>query len=202
MDCSFQQETFLNDGLVIRQVINPLDETITIQMEYNGLAWLGFAFSESGGMVGSTAVIGVPDGASGFVGLFLLGDQSYAPATPLEDGHSKLTNATALIKGTLLSATTATSQTRGESTIVTFTMPLVDADGKVLAAGGELSRIIYAIGSGTDLTYHAIRGSVEISFANCRNSDGSKISIQGSTDARGNLNRRRRRSRRLKGSFR
>jgi hypothetical protein len=59
LDCSFQEDIQLQDDLILRQVVNQNDLTLSVQMEYAGQGWLGFAFSPTGEMIGSTAIIGI-----------------------------------------------------------------------------------------------------------------------------------------------
>ena len=63
LDCAFQEDLDVQgDGsLLVRRVVNQDDQTVTVQLEYAGEGWLGFAFSEQPIMVPNTAVIGLPD---------------------------------------------------------------------------------------------------------------------------------------------
>jgi hypothetical protein len=63
IDCPLQSEISLlhNGGLTMSHVMNPVNETLTVELVYEGAGWLGFGFSTNGRMVGSYAVIGLPD---------------------------------------------------------------------------------------------------------------------------------------------
>jgi hypothetical protein len=150
--CSFGTADIpLASGLVMRQLIDPRSNTLSIQMEYTGSAWLGFAFSPSGQMVGNTAVIGLPDSTSNPVDFYNLGGKSVAEVT-LSTTNRVLTD--------------ATINQAGGSTILSFTMP-VSVNGQAQVVNGQSSKIIYAVGSSNDLAYHAVRGSTDVVFTNC-----------------------------------
>lgn len=62
LDCSFQNPIdLLADKLTLSQIINPINRTVTIQLEYFGEAWVSFGFSNTLLMVPNIAVIGLPD---------------------------------------------------------------------------------------------------------------------------------------------
>jgi len=153
LDCSFQGDVDLRgDGsLLLRSVIDPDSETVTIELEYAGEGWVGMAFSEDGQMVPSTAVIGLPDDNT--VAKHALTERSAAGVTAIDS--STLTNA-------------AISQANGV-TILTFTKPLVEADEPTVVVGDNL--IIWAVGqdSGNTLGYHGFdaRGSATVAMNEC-----------------------------------
>jgi hypothetical protein len=47
--------------LLLRHIINPINETVTVQLEYVGEAWVSFGFSTTFNMVPNIAVIGLPE---------------------------------------------------------------------------------------------------------------------------------------------
>ena len=160
LDCSsFDQNVEeLADGLTIRQIVNPQNQTLTVQLDLDDEAWIGFAFSPNGVMVGSQAVIGLPaneenDGETpATVGLYNLGAKSPAAVTLLPDGEQERLDDVSV------------EQIDGQTTVkFTLTGPEVDA----LAAGEETARIIFSYGSDNNLGFHAFRSSAEISFAKC-----------------------------------
>ena len=55
LDCSFRADIELGDGLVLRQIANQEENTYSIELEYEGNAWLAFGSSPEG-MVGSTGM--------------------------------------------------------------------------------------------------------------------------------------------------
>ena len=63
LDCSFQSPIQLDKDKKLRlsQVINQNNGTVTIQLEYDGTAWVSFGFSKTTAMVPNIAVIGLPD---------------------------------------------------------------------------------------------------------------------------------------------
>jgi hypothetical protein len=155
LDCSFQEDIKLFDDLTFRQVINQKANTLSVQMVYDGIGFIGFAFSESGTMVGSTAVIGLPGDseAAANPGLYQLGGKSDTLVTLLDEDQQTLTHSTI-------------EQTE-EETILTFSMPLIQ-NGEAVAVDGELSRIIFCYGSSNTLAHHAQRDTKEVRFSQCR----------------------------------
>jgi hypothetical protein len=63
IDCPLQSETsLLNYGvLTMNHVMNPINKTLTVEIVYEGEGWIGFGFSTNRRMVGSSAVIGLPN---------------------------------------------------------------------------------------------------------------------------------------------
>jgi hypothetical protein len=149
--CAFQQPFDIRaDGsLLLRQFINTDDETVTVEIEYNDIGWLGFAFSESASMVPNTAVIALPDAKS--VQKFSLESRSLAGVNPLDISIQTLTD-------------TSITQEDGR-TIMTFTKKLVEAN-EVTVNKGE-NRFNWAIGSRNDLSIHQFKGSATLVFTQC-----------------------------------
>ena len=139
------------DGsLLLRQTINELDATVTVQMEYFGEAWLGFAFSEEAVMVPNTAVIGLPDDE--VVEKYSLAARSLDGVNPLDE------------RQTLTS--TSILQESGR-TVLTFTKPLEEENEPSVVGGDQL--FLWAIGSSNDLGVHALRGAATGVFTSCPN---------------------------------
>jgi hypothetical protein len=155
IDCSFQEDIKLFDDLTFRQVINQNENTLSVQLVYDGIGFIGFAFSESGTMVGGTAVIGIPGDSEEAAnpGFYQLGGKSTTLVTLLDEDQQILTDATI-------------EQTK-EETILTFTMPLIQ-NGEAVAVDDELSRIIFCYGSSNELAYHVQRDTKEVRFSQCR----------------------------------
>ena len=158
LDCSFQDEFLVNDdgSLIMRGVINPQENTVTVELEYIGEAWLGFAFSEEPIMVPNTAIIGLPDEDT--VEKYFLQSRSLDGVTPLAEEQQTLTG-------------TSISQVDGITTL-TFTKPLVE-DGEVAVAVGDV-RFNWAVGFSNDLNVHALFGSVVAPFAACLGAEGTE----------------------------
>jgi len=151
LDCSFQDEFAVNDdgSLLMRGVINPQENTVTVELEFAGEAWLGFAFSEQPIMVPNTAIIGLPD--ENKVEKYFLQSRSLAGVNPLTEQQQTLTE-------------TSINQDNGITTL-RFTKPLVE-NAEVAVAVGDV-RFNWAIGFSNDLNIHAQRGSVVAPFAAC-----------------------------------
>jgi len=152
LDCSFQDDLDVRgDGsLLVRRVINQTDQTVSVELEYAGEGWLGFAFSELPVMVPNMAVIGLPD--TGIVEKYDLTSRSLAGVMPSADSSS-------LTQQTI-------TQANGVTTL-TFTKPLVE-EGEVPVVAG-MNRFNWAYGSSNTLGQHAFtdRGSVIASFDEC-----------------------------------
>jgi len=150
LDCSFQNEVDINeDGtLLLRRIINQADQTVSVELEYAGEGWLGFAFSESPSMVPNTAVIGLPD--TGVVEKYDLTLRDLSGVLPAEDSSSLMDHTITQEDGV---------------TILKFTKPLVE-DGEVAVAAGDV-RFNWAYGSSNTLAVHADRGSMVANFPEC-----------------------------------
>jgi hypothetical protein len=150
LDCSFQRDIVLRDDLIMRQVTNQETEKVTIQLEYTGTAWLGFAFSETSSMVPNVAVIGQPDADS--VDYWNLESRSLA-------GVSRLGNADGLTETSIVQ--------EGGTTILTFTRDLI-VDGQTTVNGAGTNRFNWAVGSSNLFpNTHVDRDSVEENFVLC-----------------------------------
>jgi hypothetical protein len=52
----------LNDGsLLLRHIVNPTEASVKVQLEYDGIGWLGATFVSTRTMVPNVAIIGLPD---------------------------------------------------------------------------------------------------------------------------------------------
>lgn len=140
------------DGsLLLRQLLNQVDATVTVQLEYAGEGWLGFAFSESSSMVPNTAVIGLP--RANTVQKYALTSRSLTGVTPLGSSSQSLTDA-------------SIAQRNGITTMF-FTKKLVEAGEVSVATGGGENRFLWAVGGDNDLAMHVARGSATIVLAQC-----------------------------------
>jgi hypothetical protein len=147
--CRFKTTDVMNDGrLLLRQYSDPVEESITIQLIYNGIGWLGFGFIDSStkpSMIYNTAVIGLPD--VNVVQQYDLSGRSITgvkPAVPQS-----------LLRGTIMHSS--------DQTIMTFTQSASEI-GNIY---NGTYQFIYAIGQSDKLAYHSDRGSSSASFALC-----------------------------------
>ena len=153
VQCSFKKDTELLDGdLTLRQYVNQEEETVTIQLVYQGQGWVSIAFSD--GMLGSEAVVGLPDEDE--VATYYLGGYLPFAVSRLEDE----------LQDSLIDPSIVQTDTE---TILTFTQSVRDELGNVVVAGGETSSIIYAVGMSNELGFHGFwgRGKASISFDYC-----------------------------------
>jgi hypothetical protein len=157
--CAFQDDFDVRgDGsILLRQYIDISDGSITVEMEYNGIGWIGIAFSESGSMVPNTAIIGLPDTNS--VQKYSLTSRSLAGVTPLERSSQTLTE-TSLIQ-------------EDGRTVMKFTKKLVESN-EVAINKGE-NRFNWAYGSSNALAVHEDRGSVTFTFVQCRGEGNNDV---------------------------
>ena len=160
-------ETQLSPDLLLRYRINIPDDTttpqevcdgctITIETIYDGEAWVGIAFSTNGQMVGSEAVIGIPNGQQTVVTTPQKYHQySYAVSdvVPMDNGQQTLTDASVTINDI-------------GQTIMKFTK-LMKETGEIeisMVDGKEMS-FLWAVGSSTELGYHQSRSPFVISLS-------------------------------------
>jgi len=148
-ECAFQDAFDVRgDGsLLLRQFV--ADERATIQLEYAGTGWLGFAFTEQPVMIPNVAVIGLPD--DGTVLKYDLMARSLDGVIPVEDERQTLTDASIFQNST--------------HTVLTFSK-LLEEENEV-SANAESNQFNFAIGSSNDLAIHAIRGTATAPFSEC-----------------------------------
>jgi hypothetical protein len=155
-DCPLQSEvSLLNDGgLTMSHVMNPIDETLTIELVYEGEGWLGFGFSTNGRMIGSSAVIGLPDRPLGpsNPGKYSLWDHTVGSVRLMSDEAQTLTD---------------TSITQNAThTTMKFTKHLVEDGELAIDAYGE-NTFIYATGAMNALSPHSQDGAFTMKLTNC-----------------------------------
>mmetsp|Transcript_12618 Transcript_12618/g.22617 ORF Transcript_12618/g.22617 Transcript_12618/m.22617 type:complete len:239 (+) Transcript_12618:96-812(+) len=113
--------------------------SVSMELIHEGEAWLGIAFSETGRMVGSEAVIGLP--GDGQVQKYSLGGYYTGAAQPMSDDKQTLTNASIeVVDG---------------QTIMKFTK-LLQEDGEIEILAGR-NTMLLAHGYGPNLGYHQLR---------------------------------------------
>ena len=126
----------VGDKLTMKEVVNPQDKTITVQLTFQGEAWLGFGISPEGGMVGADSIIGVPDTNS--VLQHDMTGQRQSGVTPWES--QTLTDASVV-------------QENG-ATVLSFTMPLVNEGQNAIVPDGP-NTFLYAYGRSNELAFHS-----------------------------------------------
>lgn len=149
LDCSFQGETELPDGLVLKQMTNQVDKTVTMQLIYQGQGWLSLGFSNTG-MIGATTVVGLPEEGS--------------VEKHLMTGKTPDTVGPTSVNPTLTEASIV--QTEVE-TILTFTKPLAE-EGELEVVQGGSNTIIWAVGTANAWgNPHFLYGSFTLNFDTC-----------------------------------
>ena len=152
---TFSVPTGNDENIVsLNRIINQEDETVTVQLVYegNGGGWMGFAFSESPAMVPNVAVIGLPD--EGTVLKYNLGGKDVSAVTSLEEDRQSLTD-------------TIISQNETH-TVLMFTKPLLEQGEPDVSVGDNL--FLWAVGGSNVLGYHGPegnRGSASAAFDGC-----------------------------------
>ena len=154
--CSFDIDPGLNlldnGSLTMKNYINLAKQTVSIQLDYNAEAWLGFAFTQLAQMVPNTAIIGLPDDDS--IQKYFLQNRTLAGVNnPLE--------------APLQSLISPSIRQENGRTILEFTKRLVE-DGEIAVKIDEPNRFNWAIGSSNDLGIHQFKGSALVTFNTCQ----------------------------------
>ena len=150
-DISTTEATVLGNDVTLRQYINTDDDTVTLEVTYAGIGWIGIAYSPDGLMVQNRAVIGLPD--DGTVAVYDLIGRS----------PDQVTLAT---ENTVFAVTDASIEQTDEETILRFTRPVTE-DGEVVFAAGQSTPLIYAVGSSNALGLHLTRAAANVVFDEC-----------------------------------
>jgi hypothetical protein len=167
IDCSFGSDVFLrNDGsLIFRHVTNPVEGTLKVEVVYEGEGWLGFGSSESGRMIGSDTIIGLPD-------------EPISATNPAKYNlGSKNANAAQQLSTTQQTLQDASITQNTTHTVLSFTKLLVEVGESELVANGR-HRFIWAVGNTNALgSYHRLKGSFAIDLMPCR-----EVGVDAGTD--------------------
>jgi hypothetical protein len=150
-DCPLSSDIDLvGDGsFLLRQVINPSTSTVSVELEYLGIGWVGIAFSETSLMVPNTAIIGLPD--DGTVQKYDLTIRDISGVLPASSDRQTLTGTSIVQDGT--------------STILSFTRDLVETSETTVVAGSNMINVAY--GSSNTLAYHLFRLPTTATFSEC-----------------------------------
>jgi len=169
---TYEKMVALTPTLSFFWTLHPEDNKINVLLEYTGgEAWLGLGFSQTGKMIGSTAVIGIPgNAAEGQVQKYKLNDKSSESVNPLESGQQTLTDA-------------RISVTDDGVTSLQFTKLLDEGPStdEVYLATKGLNTLLFAVGTNGDtLDYHAHRGTFRLDLGSCSAVIGKSGSSTGS----------------------
>jgi hypothetical protein len=162
LDCSrYQYSIGVTDDLTLNYVVNvdenlPARGTFSVEIVYQGRGWLGLAQSASGSMVGSVAIIGLPESQlveEQKVQKYVLNGQNIGSIQWLPLQHQTLTNTTIFQDE--------------DRTIMRFTKPLVE-DGEEFHINHDGQNIfIFAVGASNTLGLHEYRGIVALDLLPC-----------------------------------
>jgi hypothetical protein len=155
LDCSVEnyEALDLGKGLSLRHVANQLEGSVTMELAYVGHAWLSIGPSESGRMVISDAVIGVPEEYNEAIpnvnpGKYRMTTESYngSGVKLLPSSHQTLKDASISLNET--------------HTVLRFTKKLVE-EGELAISRDGGGIWIYAVGRSTAYpSMHTIKGSI------------------------------------------
>eukprot|EP00562_Extubocellulus_spinifer_P002443 CAMPEP_0178472190 /NCGR_PEP_ID=MMETSP0696-20121128/1441_1 /TAXON_ID=265572 /ORGANISM="Extubocellulus spinifer, Strain CCMP396" /LENGTH=724 /DNA_ID=CAMNT_0020099369 /DNA_START=190 /DNA_END=2364 /DNA_ORIENTATION=- len=166
-DPSYLHTETLTNGLKMHYKLNNLfsdtaASSVSVKLEYSGLAWLGFGFSTDGKMIDSEAVIGRPDLAAADEEKPLkynLKGKGTTAVIPMEEARQTLTDALITQDGT--------------NTVMTFTK-ILEEEGEHTIDPAVPIHFIYAIGDGNTLAYHAKKGTIQLNLSTCLTGAGAK----------------------------
>ncbi|CAN0204815.1 unnamed protein product [Scytosiphon promiscuus] len=146
-DLDYQYEVSPTDGFTIRWSIDVGDETISFQVVSAAAAWTGIGFSSDGMMVGSDAVVGLPDDVS--VLEYEMTGKSVEDVVPFD--VQDITDG-------------SVSQDASGETTLTFTRPLSPGGDKqaISTTPGDTAIFIYSYGTDNTLAYHDSSGTVVV----------------------------------------
>lgn len=131
------------------------DDILNARMVYDGVGWVAFGVSSDGLMVGSEAVIGLPDMAFEnqlSVMKFDLDSKGLSGVVPMEDNMQTLME--------------ADITQENEQTVLTFKKKLKEDGEKEILATGTNS-FLWAVGSTNTLGHHKQRGVFHLDLSNC-----------------------------------
>ncbi|KAL7554668.1 hypothetical protein ACHAWF_018165, partial [Thalassiosira exigua] len=146
-DCSQTMCTYeLTETCTMKYLVN--QDSISIELSHEGYSWLGLALSRDGNMIGSEAVIGLPDDNA--VRKYVLAGKGASAIHPMVDEHQTLTN--------------ASIEFNGDVTVMKFTK-LLDEEGEINIFPYEMTTLLFAHGNGGALGYHGhSRMAFDITF--------------------------------------
>ena len=123
--------------------------TFSATVVYEGLGWVGFAISENGNMVGSLAVIGLPD-------------EDVGPTNPGKYDLEAITVAGVVLtdQQTLMDGNIEQNETH---TVLTFTK-LVEEEGELSINPTGNNFFLVAAGTANELAFHAVRQPFEVAL--------------------------------------
>jgi hypothetical protein len=158
LDCALYSQVDILPGLLsLKHVTNPIDETVTMEMIYEGQGYLGIAFTTNGFMVGHTAIMALPSSGENanppsVAKYFLGGKNPSAVRLVQDDDRQTLTDTMVLQNDT--------------HTIMRFTKPL-EEPGELAVSVDGVNRMIFAVGENNNLGWHTEFGAFDLTLASC-----------------------------------
>lgn len=146
----------LDDGLTLQPADNG-DGTASFTLTYEGDAWVALAVSPNGQMVGSQAVIGLPE--ENTVQIY---DMTLRDVSGIVPSDTQILVESSATQGSRVLQQSSISQENGITTL-SFTVPL-ETDGFFVSADGDTG-FLYAHGSSNTFAVHAKRGAFQASLA-------------------------------------
>jgi uncharacterized membrane protein len=142
----------LTSGLTINSIINPIENTMQVELIYEGQVWIGLGFTAGQAvMIGSEAVLGLPGAANSPVKYDLNG-KSVPGVQPMSDASQTLTE--------------ESIEQNSTHTVLKFTKQLVE-NGEHPISATEENTFLWAIGGSNTLGIHASRDSQTFLPAQC-----------------------------------
>mmetsp|Transcript_26814 Transcript_26814/g.53846 ORF Transcript_26814/g.53846 Transcript_26814/m.53846 type:complete len:595 (-) Transcript_26814:85-1869(-) len=148
LPCSVEFCDFsLSDEFLMRYKVNSSEGSMSVELIYDGVAWLGLALSNDGGMIGSESVIGIPGGVA--PQKYYLGGKDTSAVVPMEDERQTLLN--------------STIELMNDQTVMKFTK-LMKEPGEIEIASTGDNFILWAHGFDSNLGYHQSRDQFVLSL--------------------------------------
>jgi hypothetical protein len=154
-DCTLPAPQELRGGLTVTGIIHPVDETVTIQMVYEGQGWLGIGRSDNGKMIGGEAVIGLTETEQGPTnpGKYQMVSEENSGVYLFSDARQTLQDANIVQDDT--------------TTTLMFTKKLFE-DGEYSIPSDSASTWIYGVGRDNSFpAEHARYGTFDLQFPMC-----------------------------------
>jgi len=139
----------------LEEVLSEDKETVTVQVTYNGIGWVGFSFSEGRSMLNQIAVIGLPG----------------EPNSQTNPGKYLLASKAGKSLNTLLSAEEQTLENASISqndthTVLKFTQRVAELENVPISATNP-GFALWAYGTSNEFGKHAEKGSLELQLTPC-----------------------------------
>ena len=142
------------DFSIIDDSSDGTNDLLSVQLTLTETAWIGFGLSETGGMIGSEAIIGLPDEPQGSTnpGKYDLQGKSTSNVVLMDTSHQTLID--------------ASITQDSASTIMRFKKKLIEDDEIIIDRYG-VSRFLSAYGYSNTLYYHKVRNAFTVDFSEC-----------------------------------